>query len=429
MSRRLTWTAASAVAVLAAQLAVLASTTAPARGEDDYVLHEFKTMRLTDVYYSEGANFGDFNKDGKLDVVCGPYWYEGPDLVEKHEIYPAKPYPNDRGYSENNFFSFAHDFNGDGWDDLLTYGLPGTPAYLYENPQGKEGNWTRHEVFPAIDNESPTFLDITGDGQPEIVCLFGGKLGYATYDADAPQKAWSFHPATGQGNWGRFTHGLGVGDVNGDGKLDLLMKDGWWEQPASLEGDPEWKHHPFAFAPGMGGAQMFAYDVDGDGRNDVITSLEAHAYGLSWFRNVPADDGGITFEEHKIMTDKPEGSPYGVCYTELHALDLADMDGDGLLDIVTGKCYFSHNGGGPGGHDPAVMYYFKLVRDGGKADFVPMLMDDDSGVGRQVIAGDLNGDGLMDAVSGNKKGAFAWIQSTRKVSKEEWEKAQPKRVQ
>jgi hypothetical protein len=75
------------------------------------------------------------------------------------------------------------------------------------------------------------------------------------------------------------------------------------------------------------------------------------------------------------------------------------------------------------------MYYFKLVRDGGKAEFVPMLMDDDSGVGRQVIAGDLNGDGLMDAVSGNKKGTFAWVQSTRKVSKEEWEKAQPKRVQ
>src|SRR5665213_3325589 len=55
----------------------------------DYTLHTFKKVKLTDQFWSEGANFGDFNHDGKMDIVSGPFWYEGPDFKVRHEYYPA----------------------------------------------------------------------------------------------------------------------------------------------------------------------------------------------------------------------------------------------------------------------------------------------------------------------------------------------------
>lgn len=371
----------------------------------------FERMRISDQYYAEGAGFGDFNRDGTFDVVCGPFWYEGPDFAARHQFYQSTSeggvFPNDRGYSDN-FFSFGYDFNGDGWTDVLRLGFPGTPAYWYENRRDAGGDWPRHQALPAVDNESPAFLDITSDGRPEIICSMTGKLGYATFDPANPAAEWTFHAISDPGPWNRFTHGLGIGDVNGDGRTDLLTASGWFEQPESTDGDPLWEPHPYKFCPG--GAQMFAYDVDGDGDNDVITSLQAHAYGLSWFENVSAAEGTIDFIPHEIMSSTAEPGALGLTFSQLHAVDLHDMDGDGLRDIVTGKCYFAHNGKDPGAFDPAVLYWFKLVRGEDEAKFVPQLIDDNSGVGRQVSIGDLNDNGRPDIVVANKKGVFVFRQ-------------------
>src|SRR5205085_2887428 len=170
-------------------------------------------------------------------------------------------------------------------------------------------------------------------------------------------------------------------------------KGGWWEQPASLAGDPQWQKHPVAFAGG--GAQMYAYDVDGDGLNDVITSQSAHGYGLVWHQQLKGD-GEPKFALRKIMGDKPSDNPFGIVFSQLHAVDLVDMNGDGLKDIVTGKRFWAH--GAHGDADPsgaAVVYWFKLVRNADKTvDWVPYLIDNDSGVGTQVVAADVNGDKL-----------------------------------
>jgi hypothetical protein len=418
----------------------------------DYTVHTWKKLQLSDQFWSEGANFGDFNHDGKMDIVSGPYWWAGPDFKQRHEYYPAtnswtqksadgakEKIPGFKGalskenaYSDN-FFAYTHDFNKDGWTDILIYGFPGLDASWYENPGNKDingsGHWTRHKVFDVVDNESPQWLDLTGDGKPEIICNSGGYFGYVTPDWGDTTKPWTFHKISPKGGWQRFTHGIGLGDVNGDGKLDLLEMDGWWEQPASLDGDPEWKRHKVPFAPGSGSAHMFAYDVNGDGRADVITSLAAHGYGLAWYEQLAEKkDGEIQFQQHVIMNKEPKENKYGVAFSQLHAIDLVDMDGDGVKDIVTGKRFWAH---GPTGdaapNAPAVLYWFKLVRGADKSvDFLPYLIDEDSGIGTQVVAGDVNGDGLPDVVVGNKKGTFVHLHSAKKASKAEWEKAQPK---
>ena len=157
---------------------------------------------------------------------------------------------------------------------------------------------------------------------------------------------------------------------------------------------------------------MFAYDFDGDGDNDIISAENAHGYGLAWFEQVPAKDGGITFTRHVIMTEDPADSRYGVAFSQLHGVRLADVDGDGVLDVVTGKRYFAHGGKDPGGHDTAVVYWFRTLRGAGGVDFVPFLIHDASGVGVDVTTGDANGDGRLDVVTGNKRGCFVHLQTS-----------------
>ncbi len=411
----------------------------------DGTLHTFIKTQLSDQFWGEGAHLGDFNRDGKGDVVSGPYWWEGPEFKVRHQFYPAtKTFTRKKAdggqeqvagfegalgvnnaYSDN-FFSFPYDFNSDGWPDVLVLGFPGDISAWYENPRGGSGMWKKHVILKTTDNESPTFVDITGDGKPEIVCNSGGYFGYAEPDWKDATRPWAFHAITPKGSWQRFTHGLGVGDVNGDKRLDVLEKDGWWEQPRSLAGDPVWVFHAVSFSPG-GGAQMFAYDVDGDGDNDIITSLAAHGYGLAWYEQEKVN-GAVTFKPHVFMNKEAGENRYGVHFSQLHALDLADIDGDGLKDIVTGKRFWAHGPKGdaePGA--PAVLYWFRLVRNRDKSvEFVPHLIDDDSGVGTQVVVGDVNGDKRPDIVVGNKKGTFIFTHQTKRVGRVEWEKVQPK---
>src|SRR3954467_690802 len=179
-------------------------------------VHTFEKIQLSDQFFSEGANFGDFNHDGVMDAVSGPYWYEGPEFKARHEIYPAAPY-DPLHYSEN-FFAFTHDFNGDGWTDVLVLGFPGVDASWYENPGERKQPWRRHVVFLPVDNESPTFADVFGKGQPVLLCTANGRIGYATFDPKDAVRPWTFHAISPPGPWQRFTHAIGYGDVNGDGR-------------------------------------------------------------------------------------------------------------------------------------------------------------------------------------------------------------------
>jgi hypothetical protein len=393
-----------------------------------FVVETFERQRLTDEYYSEGIGAGDLDRDGNVDIVYGPYWFSGPKFDRRQEIYPPKP-QNREGYADH-FFAWVYDFTGDGWNDILTAGFPGTPAFVYENPrtEGFGRHWPRHEVLNQVCNESPQFTNIVGDERPELVCTRDGFFGYATFDPDRPFQAWKFHAISGKQAPVPFGHGLGVGDVNGDGRMDLLMKDGWFEQPPSLDDARTWTFHAVAFAP-IGGADMFAYDVDGDGDNDVITSLAAHDFGLAWYEQVRDGAGsGIPaqFRQHIIMGDRPEQNRYGLVFSEPHSVKLADIDGDGLQDIITGKTYYSHHKQSPMWDAGAVVYWFRLRRTPEGLDWVPYRADGESGIGRQLVVHDINQDGLPDLAAGGMKGAHVLFHRREMVDRGRWEELQPK---
>ncbi len=190
-------------------------------------------------------------------------------------------------------------------------------------------------------------------------------------------------------------------------------KNGWWEQPAAARERSALEEAPLQFQPG--GSHMFAYDVNGDGRNDVITALQAHGYGLVWWEQEETR-AKPTFQQHVIVGTKANENPYGVVFSQPHAVDLVDMNGDGLKDIISGKRWWAH--GPKGDAEPnaaAVLYWFELSRGKeGEVDWLPHLIDDDSGIGTQVVAGDFSGDGHPDVVVGNKKGSSPTRRSSKK---------------
>jgi putative membrane-bound dehydrogenase-like protein len=371
----------------------------------------FERQQLTATFHAEGGAFADLDRDGFHDIVAGTCWWRGPEYTEKRELLPEKGY-DPYGYSEH-FFAWPWDVDADGWVDLVTVGFPGQASHWLRNPQNAEGHWERFVIHERVENESPAFTDLTGDGVPELVCQDGAYFGFAQLDPAQPRAPWKFHRiSAAMERLGPFTHGLGVGDIDGDGRADVCWREGWLRQPASLAGDPAWEYSAFSFSSEEGGAQMLITDVDGDGANDIVTSLAAHHFGLSWFRQV-RENGKISFLEQKVMTDKPEDSAAMVSFCELHALALSDVNRDGLADVVTGKRWWSHGPDGecqPGAK--SVTYWYELVRDGNGARYVPHLADDESGVGTTVTVGDIDKDQDQDILVVNKRGVFVLWQRT-----------------
>ncbi len=366
-------------------------------------------------FRSEGVAVADVNKDGKPDILIGDSWYEAPSWV-KHDIREPGDYGDGLHSYSKCMTCWADDINGDGWVDQIVIGFPGVPAFWYENPRGKPGYWTEHEIWHSACNETPLYTDMFGDGHRVLVMGWQpkgkdneGQMAWFAPTRD-PSAPWEMHPVSEPSSPGkaipgtmRFAHGLGVGDLNGDGRSDVICTGGWWEQPSSgRKGGTSWTFHPARLGDAV--ADMIAYDMNQDGKPDLIAS-SAHQYGIWWFEQGAPRNGSPVFTRHDLFPD---------LVSETHALIAADINGDGLKDLVTGKRFWSHGKGEPGSDDPARLYWFEARRgDDGMTTFTPREIDDQSGIGTQFVVTDFNGDGLLDIVSANKKGVFLIEQRPR----------------
>lgn len=361
----------------------------------------FEKHVLCDTFVSEGVTVADINKDGRMDIIAGAYWFEAPKW-KQHELAVPTAFAYDKGYS-NAFLHFALDVDQDGWVDIIRIGLPGEEVVWYENPKNEPGHWKEHLIYPAFGNETPLFEDVDGDGRPDLI---GNdpkteEVIWLRAPHNPRDTAWEKHVVSNQAGLGthQYTHGLGFADINGDGRRDILISKGWWEAPMKHEGQL-WQFHPVDFSEDC--AQMYTYDVNNDGLLDIISS-SAHNYGVWWHEQQRDDAGNSQWVKHVIDST----------FSQSHALTLRDINGDGHLDLVTGKRFFAHNGHDPGAFEPAVLYWYEYL-PGGPPYWRAHQIDNNSGVGLQVVVEDVDGDGLLDVVVSNKKGVFFSKQTRKK---------------
>ncbi len=362
----------------------------------EFVMHRIGTVR------TEACGVADFDNDGKPDVVAGEFVHLAPNWTPI-KIRAIKSDVNDqgKGYAWD-FANLPMDVDEDGFVDVVSVDWFTKKAVWFKHP-GKDwmtaGLWKENLIEENGNFECADFVDLLGTGIPSQILPAVTRTVW--YEKVAP---------------GRFdvrvvsekplTFGGGVGDVNGDGRPDILRPNCWFEAPVDIR-NGSWKEHPwnlYADAPEVKNrdlAQMYVTDVNKDGLPDVITG-SAHEYGLFWFEQ---DKNGTETTWKRHVIDKT--------WSQVHSIALADLDGDGELEIVAGKRFMAHNGGDPGEFEPLGIYWYKAKRNGSEIVWKKNIISYDQGIGSgmNIVVVDMNGDGRPDIVTTGKFGGPVWFEN------------------
>jgi hypothetical protein len=349
----------------------------------------FEKLTL-DLGANETAAFADLNGDKRLDLIAGENWYEAPKWT-RHRF-------RELGFENNyidNFSDLAFDVDGDGATDVVACSWFARSLAWWRNPGRGAGVWQQQAFETGSPIEFCFLVDLDNDGQRrEVLPQFG--------NAKTPL-AWFEYKG---GKWAKHVvheasmgHGIGAGDVNGDGRTDILTPKGWLEAPA----DPRasgWTFRP-AWELGSTGF-LHVIDLNGDKRPDVLGSM-AHDYGIFWLEQ----DAGGKFTRRLIDES----------WSQAHATTLVDLNGDGRLDLLTGKRYMAHNGKDPGEKEPLGLYWYEQLPLGpkGQVGWVRHIIDYStrSGGGMQLPVADIDGDGDLDFAAPGKSGLFLFINRTK----------------
>lgn len=357
---------------------------------------KFKKIIVDPDNHYESAAMIDVDGDGILDIVCGEYWYKGPDFQKKFFMYQADKlyYPL---LDENIYYdagAVPMDVDGDGLADLVCVSWFRHSLFWLKNPGG-EGMWEKHIIDDNCPNgETVLAHDIDNDGFLEIIpTTVRHPLHIYKLERDEngkPLGRFIKHVIEGEPDTFDQGHGLGFADINGDGKDEVITPNGWYLVPGENVYDQrwlsfrEWRLGIYASLP------MVGYDVNGDGYMDIIYG-GGHGYGLYWLEQRRSDFENSEWIRH-VIDDAA---------SQYHWMELADIDGDGKVELVTGKRYKAHADKDPGTFDPLVLSYYKPDN---KDRLIRHIIDHGDasahcGIGMNPQLGDFFGNGRVDILA------------------------------
>ena len=366
----------------------------------------FKRVLVDKDNRCEACSVFDINGDGRNEIICGEYWYDYPD-GNRHKFCDVE---SDENYVWD-FSDYPMDVDGDGEMEIIT-GSWWSEGLFYRKRAKDREMWETIKICELTSIETIRYFDIDGCGTPEIFPnMPGDVVCYFKLNKDEDGK--------GNGTFTRYdissdnaNHGLGFGDVTGNGKTDILLSDGWLEQPEDVY-SAGWTRH-YSWNIPMASVPVLAHDITGNGRNDIIIGA-AHNYGLWWLEQLcEGDDAEPRFELHEI----------DMSCSQYHDMQLVDVDGDGEKELITGARFFAHNGNDPGERNPDTgepnpigTYVFKLKKDPeaeGGVRFEKNVLDlgspdSTSGTGIYFWVQDMNGNGKPDIICPGKEGLYVFI--------------------